>query len=193
MVYLGLGSIGFLAVFLFDLVSLQRIRFLKPIFWLAGMVLIGYGHYGVNSQGPIVVLPTWLPVIGWPLLIVASLAFIYSLFLELPLKNTYIADGVGQQLVTSGTYALTRHPGVLWYALVQVSLLMIFSRQWMLLAIPLWLGLDILHVWIQDRYLFPRMFPDYELYQQQTPMLLPTPNSIERCISTFSDGWQRQG
>jgi hypothetical protein len=59
------------------------------------------------------------------------------------------------------------------YALVPRSRLL-------LLAAPLWIFLDGLYVWIQERFFFGQMFAGYQ-YKKETPMLIPTPASIVRC------------
>jgi hypothetical protein len=84
---------------------------------------------------------------------------------------------------------LTRHPGILWYALGLISLILISQRQLILLAAPIWLLMDVLYVWLQDRFFFPRMFPDYPRYQRETPMLIPNRTSIARCLTTLTEGW----
>jgi hypothetical protein len=50
----------------------------------------------------------------------------------------------------------------------------------LLVATPVWLFMDVLYVWVQDRFFFWRMFPGYEQYKKKTPVLIPTPTSIVR-------------
>ncbi len=188
MSYILIGVAGFGASMLFDPVSLYLARFLKPIIWAVVTGLLGYAHVMVNLRGELLPLPLWLAWIGWPLFLAASLAMIYSLFLEIPFNQTYVEKGVGNRLVTTGTYALSRHPGVLWYALVLIGLILISRRMLVLIAAPVWLSLDILYVWLQDRFFFPRMFPGYDRYQMETPMLLPNRRSIARCLRTLRGG-----
>jgi len=90
-----------------------------------------------------------------------------------------------QKLVTSGTYALVRHPGVMWLAIIFVSLLLLFPSKILLLAALVWLGVDVLHVFIQDKFLFPKAFADYPKYRAQTPFLIPTRKSFRACLRTF--------
>ena len=97
----------------------------------------------------------------------------------------YAEQGVGDKLVTTGTYALVRHPGVLWYAIFLVGMILASGRWLALLAAPVWLLIDVLHVWIQEKVFFNQMSPEYEQYKQQTPMLIPTRRSIARCLQTF--------
>lgn len=54
----------------------------------------------------------------------------------------------------------------------------------------LWLAffyslLNLFYVVLQDRYTFPRIFSDYESYQQKVPFLLPNRESLKRCVSTL--------
>ena len=182
----------FLVAYLFDLVSLRKIPYGKQAIELMAICLAVYAHIMVCVRGERLSLPFGLSYVGWPLFGLASLAMIYSLFLEIPFKRTYVAEGTGNKLVTTGTYALVRHPWVLWYALLLISLILISQRQLILLAAPIWLLMDVLHVWTQDRFFFPRMFPDYPRYQRETPMLIPNRTSIARCLTTFTEGWGLQ-
>lgn len=183
--YIALGVVAFIIAGFFDLAALQRIRYLKQIIGLAFVILFGYALVMVARHPDKLPLPAWLSSVGWPFLIISGLLLIYSLFLEIPFRQTYAADGVGDKLVKTGTYALVRHPGVLWFALLLVALLLVTSSRLLLVAGPIWLSLDVLLVWVEDRFLFPRQFPDYTGYQLETPMLLPTATSVRRCWHTL--------
>jgi len=191
MEYILLGIAGFFVAYLFDLASLRKILYTKQAIEVIAVCLTGYSHLMVCSRGERLSLPISFSYVGWPLFGLASLAMIYSLFLEIPFKQTYIAESAGNKLVTTGTYALVRHPGVLWYALVLISLIFVSRRQLMLFAAPIWFLMDVLYVWLQDRFFFPRMFLDYPRYQHETPMLIPNRTSLSRCFTTFVEGWKR--
>jgi protein-S-isoprenylcysteine O-methyltransferase Ste14 len=188
-IVLGIGS--FLVAYLFDVVSLRKIPYAKQAIGIIVACSAVYSHLMVCIRGGRLSLPIGLSCVGWPLLGLSILALIYSLFLEIPFKQTYVAEGTGNKLVTTGTYALVRHPGVLWYALGLISLIFISASQPMLFAAPVWFLMYILYVWLQDRFFFPRMFPDYGRYQRETPMLVPNRASISRCLTTFTEGWRR--
>ncbi len=191
MEYILLGIAGFFVAYLFDFVSLRKIPYAKQAIGLVAACLTGYSHLMVCIRGDRLPWPVGFSYAGWPLFFLAGLALIYSLFLEIPFKRTYVVEGIGNKLVTTGTYALVRHPGVLWYALLLISLIFISRRQLMLFAAPLWLLMDVLYVWIQDRFFFPQMFPDYTRYRRETPMLIPNRASLSRCLTTFAEGWGR--
>jgi protein-S-isoprenylcysteine O-methyltransferase Ste14 len=191
MEYVLLGIAGFLVAYLFDLVSLRKTPYAKQAIELIAICWVIYAHVMVCVRGERLLLPVGFSYVGWPLFGVAGLALIYSLFVEIPFRRTYVAEGVGDKLVTTGTYALVRHPGVLWYALLLISLILISKHRLVLFAAPIWLLMDVLHVWIQDRFFFPRMFPDYNRYQRETPMLVPNRASLSRCFATFAESWKR--
>ena len=183
--YVALGAIAFIIAWFFDWAALQRIRYLKQIIGLAFVILFGYALVMVATQPDKLPLPAWLSSAVWPLLVISGLLLIYSLFLEIPFRQTYADNGAGDKLVKTGTYALVRHPGVLWLALFLLALVLVSRSRLLLLAAPLWILLDVLYVWIQERFFFGRMFAGYAQYKQETPMLIPTPASIARCWQSF--------
>jgi protein-S-isoprenylcysteine O-methyltransferase Ste14 len=74
--------------------------------------------------------------VGWPLLLVSVCLLVYSLFFEIPFQQTYVDARVGDELVKTGTYALVRHPGALWFALLPVSLSLVSRARLLLIAAP---------------------------------------------------------
>ncbi len=44
---------------------------------------------------------------------------------------------------------------------------------------------DIAYVVFQDRWSFPKQFPEYDDYRQSTPFLLPNVRSIRQCVRTW--------
>jgi protein-S-isoprenylcysteine O-methyltransferase Ste14 len=183
MLYIVLGAVGFLTIHLFDLVALKRLPLAKPITWGLGIALLVYATIGVCLSGDTLALPAWSTWLGWVMLAASFLLLIRALFINLPFSKTYINTGVGDKLVTTGLYALVRHPWLHFYVLVLLSLLLVSHSSLLLLAALVWLALDVPLVIIQDKYVFGRMFPGYEQYRQQTPMLWPNRNSIKAFIS----------
>jgi protein-S-isoprenylcysteine O-methyltransferase Ste14 len=93
---------------------------------------------------------------------------------------------VGDKLIKTRVYALVRHPGVIWFILLMLSLIPVSRSRLLLIATPAFISLDILLVIIQDKFVFGRMFDGYESYRQRTPMLLPN----RRSISAFLRSWR---
>ncbi len=184
MKYILLGLLGFGLVFLFDWVSLKRLSVIKPFTWVAALALLVYAIVKLSLVTPKLSLPTFIFPLGLCLLVISIFLLIYSLFIEIPLSTTYVTT-TASKLVTSGTYALVRHPGVLWLALVFISLLLLFPSGILLLATIVWLGADVFLVFVQDRVLFPKMFADYSDYRRRTPFLIPNGASFKACLRTL--------
>jgi protein-S-isoprenylcysteine O-methyltransferase Ste14 len=186
--YILLGGLAFLVAFFFDLAALKGIAYLKQAIGLVFVSLFGFALLMVCLQAESFSLPHWLSWVGWPLLIISACLLLYSIFLEIPFQQTYATNGVGDKLVKTGTYALVRHPGVLWFGIFLLALIVISRSKLLLIAAPLWFLLDVLWVWIQERFYFSQMFPGYEQYKRETPMLIPTRESIVRCVKTLRKG-----
>jgi len=183
--YITIGVLGFLVAYLFDVVSLRRIPRAKQSVGIVVVALIGYATLMACLKSERLELPIWLTWLGWALLSVSVPLLAYSLFINLPFRKTYVVPGVGDRLIRTGTYALVRHPGVSWYALLLVSLILVSKSKLLLIASPIWLAMDILHVMIQDKFFFGKMFKDYDEYRRETPMLIPSRRSISACLRTL--------
>ncbi len=185
MLYIALGSLGLLITYLFDIVSLKRVPGIKPATWLAGNGLLVYSVIMACLAPDKLPLPLWSTWLGWALLSVSLSMLIYSLFINLPFRKTYIATGGEDKLITGGLYTLVRHPGVHWFILVILSLILASRSSLMLIASPIWILLDILLVVIQDKFFFGRMFVGYDTYSRETPMLVPNRRSISAFINSL--------
>lgn len=180
-----LGALAFGLAFCFDWVSWLRIRRLKPLLGLAAAATLAVALLWTLATPGHFHWPRWTPLIGWPLLALSTLLLAYSLFIELPLATTYVRQGSASTLVRTGTYALVRHPGVLWLWLWLGAWVLVSRGRLMLVAAIVWSLLDTVYVWLQEVTLLPRMFPGYAAYQKETPMLLPTRQSLIRCLRTL--------
>jgi len=185
MVYTAIGCFGFLIINLFDFASLKRVPAIKPFIWVVGSGLMAYSLVMVCSAPDKLPLPVWSTWLGWPLLLISLFLLTYSLFINIPFRKTYVTTGVGDKLVTTGLYALVRHPGVHWFSLFMLSLILISRSSLLLTAAPMFILLDIVLVAVQDRFFFIKMFDGYESYQQETPMLVPNRRSINAFINSL--------
>lgn len=185
MIYIALGILGFITVHLFDIVSLKRIPSgVKPCVWIVGSGLLAYSLIMLCLQSNILPLPIWSTWLGWGLLTPSLFLLVYSLFVSLPFRKTYVTTGVGDKLITTGLYSLVRHPGVMWFVLFMLSLILVSKSSLLLIAAPIFILLDTVLVIVQDKFFFIRMFDDYKQYQQETPMLMPN----WRSLNTFMKG-----
>ena len=186
MIYVVIGCLGFLVIHLFDIVSLKRLPGAKPLVWILGSGLTTYSLVMVSLAPDRLSLPVWSTWLGWVLLVISLLLLIYSLYINLPFRKTYIATGVGDKLVKTGLYALVRHPGVHWFILFMLSLILASRSSLLLIAAPVFILLDIVLVIVQDKFFFGRMFAGYDDYRKETPMLVPNRRSLNTFISSLN-------
>jgi protein-S-isoprenylcysteine O-methyltransferase Ste14 len=181
-----LGAAAFFVLFWVDLVSLKEMSVVKPLLWLASSALFVLGLILTNRDAPRAPLPVPLQIVGWALVGVFGLLLVYSLFIEIPFASAYVERGTPSRLVTGGTYALCRHPGVVWLAGLLAGVFLARRSLWQLLALPVWVGLDVLYVVLQEKLYFVKMFgSEYSDYQKRVPMLIPSGRSIGECARTI--------
>ena len=173
MEYILIGILGFLAGYAFELVSGKRLPGVRPALFLVAAGLLLYSLVMICLTSGRLWLPTWAVALGWVTLPISSLLFIRSLFFELPIEATLGTSKFESYLVTTGTYAIVRHPTVPLFLLVLASLLLVSRASLLLIAIPIWGTLDILWIFLQERLVLSKIFPDYEQYRESTPMLIP--------------------
>jgi protein-S-isoprenylcysteine O-methyltransferase Ste14 len=185
MIYILAGILGHLTVQLSDVAAIKRLTAVKPIMWAAGSGLWLYSILMCALWPHKMLLPSWTTIAGWTLLGPSLLILGRSLFISLPFCNTYITTGTTGRLVTTGLYSLVRHPWIYGYAPLMLSVLLISGSTLMLLAAPLLTTQTILTAVIQDRFVFNRMFPEYENYRRATPMLFPTRESVRLFMNSL--------
>lgn len=186
--YIALGVAAFVIAEFFDLAAFRGWQAVKQAIGLVTILLFGDALIMIALDCDKLQVPVYLSYAGWVLRFVFGLLLIYSPFLEIPFTQTYVAVGAGEHLVKTGTYALVRRPGVLRLALFLPSLVLASRSRPMLLATPTRICADVLYVRMQEKVYFGRMFPGYERYKKETPMLIPTRTSIGRCYRSFRKG-----
>ena len=163
MVYIGIATIGFVVTHLFDIVSIKRIPAgLKPITWFVGSGLLAYSLLMLCLAPDKLPLRAWSFWLGCVLLAMSIIPLIYSLFINLPFRKTYIETGVGDKLIKTGMYTLVRHPGVIWFIPFMLSLILVSRSSLLLIAAPIFIFLDVVLVIMQDKFFFVRMFDGYK-------------------------------
>jgi protein-S-isoprenylcysteine O-methyltransferase Ste14 len=185
MLYIVVGVLGFAFAFAFDWASLKRVPVIKQLAGLVAFSLLIYATIMVCHSPIKLRVPIFAQIIGGCLLAVFLCLLIYSLFIEIPFRRTYTKHGVGEKLIYTGTYALVRHPGVIWLAFVFLALALVYPSTTLFLAAVIWLFMDVIYVTVQDKYFFPKMFPNYRDYKKQTPFLIPTKQSFFACLKTL--------
>ena len=185
MAYLLTGALGFLLGYLTELGAARRLLPLRLSLWAVCLGLIGHSLVMVAVQSPRFRLHESAVLAGWALLPIAALLLVYSLFIELPLARTYARVRSPIRVITTGTYALVRHPTVLWYVLLLSSLLLVSRSLLILAAVPVWIALDMLWAVLQERSLLAEAREEYSAYRRRTPFLVPSLRSIRSCLRSF--------
>ena len=94
------------------------------------------------------------------------------LFMELPFDETY-TETDKLPLVDTGAYAVCRHPGF-WFLLIAYASACIafFSAKalWFTILTNL---LNLLYIYIEDVYVFPKTIDRYNDYKKRVPFLIP--------------------
>lgn len=188
MIYIAVGVIGFLFAYTFDWTGIKRLWRIRQMVGLLSFLLIGYSTVMVCITPVKVDLPGYVVPLGILILIVAAFLLIYSLFIEIPFHATYAEKRLSNKLITSGTYALVRHPGLLWLTLLYISLILLFPSPTIIVATIIWLIMDLIYIVLQDKLFFPRMFPEYKSYRKLTPFVIPNRRSITACLKSLRPG-----
>lgn len=161
-----------------DWATYKKIRPLKIILWFAVLPvgvfafttsLMDNGHFD---------FPFYFTGIAWVTLVVFFASFVYSLFIEIPLK-TYTNRAQPEKVVKTGTYALCRHPAFLWFNGLLVSLIVVSESVNLAIATPFWVAAYLACVLFEDWVYSKSEFGgEYLKYKKQTPFLIPTRKSI---------------
>ncbi len=182
-----LGSVAILLFMITEYVSYKGIDFkllrllqlFTLIFAVLAHVIVLIGPHSPRTY--IAIIP------GIVTIIIAGYLLYRSLWVELPGNPHYGHTlNTSNSLCQKGTYALMRHPGLWWYGLFLIGLYLLTGSQWLLVAAPIWWILDLFLVLVEDLYLYPRIFKDYDVYKKKVPMLFPKLANLKDCLRTWN-------
>jgi len=180
-----MGCLAFIFLYIFDLNKVYHLHNGINICFALGIVLLA-----ISTMGLLFAAPESFPVY-FPLRMIfgllSALSFfliLHALFFALPFKKTYIETNNKNMVIDKGMYALCRHPGVLWFFLFYIFLWLASGKMTVLWAGLVWTLMDIIHVYVQDRWLFPITLDGYDLYRERVPFLIPTFDSIKQFVIT---------
>lgn len=183
--YVALGVFGFVLALFFDHPRIERVRWAKLTIGVVAFTTLGYAVVVVSLHPSRFIFPSTVSAIGWVLAGIFLILFAYSVFIELPFRQAYLGTHDRTRVVNTGTYAMSRHPGVLWAALALFFLVLATGSKVLLVATPVWIFMDVTWAYIEDRFYFPITLAGYRDYRKQVPMFVPTASSLRRAAKTI--------
>ena len=188
-----LGTVGFLLYFVYDVNSITWKNSVLQRFFAFGSACVAISaiwELWENLRGGIA-HPAVCAVFG-----AGSIGFlgllIYTLFFALPFEETYLEINQKRMVYTEGVYCLCRHPGVLWFAgayLCFWGMTGNLSRGIYFISMILW---DCLYIVLQDVWIFPATFTNYDAYKRSTPFLFPDRKSLKAFLNWNAERKKRQ-
>jgi protein-S-isoprenylcysteine O-methyltransferase Ste14 len=165
---------GFACGIMHDVASYRRVHLLKIPLVILSMFSYIIGGWMLVEKSPRVALPSSVRCTAAFVSGAAFLGMVYSIAIEIPFRKAWIERGHTSQLVSSGTYSVSRHPGVLWASVWVPGVAMASGSKDLLVWWPMIIAGDVVYVWIEDRFILPRVFgQEYREYQGRVPFILP--------------------
>lgn len=165
------GITGYLLLCIYDYAQYREKRLLRIVFSIGFpltavpyiLLLTDFSH---AARFP---FPWNMPF--FLLLVLLSLLLLYSALLEIPIhryRQGNHPSSRGKPIIfTDGTYSFSRHPGFIWYTLINVIFMIYYWNMSVIaLMISLTLG-NLLLITVEDRYIFPRTFEGYDSYKKR--------------------------
>ena len=178
------GTVSFLLFLLGDLNdAFWHRRLLKPAF-LTGAALLTVSTAGMILSAPPEAFG-FLQVASLAGALLFAVLLVRALFFSFPSKEAYVESSRERKVYSGGMYALCRHPGILWFCFLYACLIPGAGAPPAVAL--LYCLLNILLGWVEDKWIFPRMFTDYDAYKQRVPFLIPTLKSLRAWIHPKGD------
>ena len=167
-----IGIIAFILYFIYDFNTIHKNnKFIKTFFLIGTIILVGITGYNtviyfINTNIYLIILCSILSLLFLSLLV-------YTLFFAIPFDETYVKDSKKRLAYTKGVYGICRHPGMLWFIGLYLSLWGLTNNPSCGLFYIIMILCDLLYIIYQDVYIFPKTFSNYDEYKMTTPFLLP--------------------
>lgn len=180
--YSIIGAFSYILFYIYDINEIKKFhKILKGTFILGLIIQIGATIGIIFDNLEYFKISIW----GIAIAIFGITFLIYALFFALPFKETYIKIGEKRTVYSKGLYAMSRHPGVIFYIIFYFGLVILQPNILTISTYIIWSLLNIGYIIFQDLWTFPRAFDDYHKYRQNTPFLIPTIKSIKSSIKTI--------
>ena len=159
-----LGFSGYILVGMYDIAILYNKSSLKK-FLSIGFLLTAapypflfVAHTSLHSQ------PLRIGILA--MISVFAILLIYSVFVETSLFSPRPGE-----LYTKGTYGFSRHPGFLWYTIINLLVAEFLWNFRIMLQCLVCILCNFVLKLFEDTIIFPKIFPGYDKYKRQTPMV----------------------
>jgi len=178
MVYVPYIAIGFVFIVLSDVAQIGRRRYLSRALIIFGYAAIVCSLWKLFSANGVSMHPEFLRILFTLTAGAGTILLVYSTVLEIPLllwlsRDNDIAPSPGRRVLTTGTYGLVRHPGFLWMLLATISFAALYDTRVVTVAVTAVNILNFLLICVEDIYLFPRIFSNYDEYRREVSFLIP--------------------
>lgn len=179
------GVVGFIMLYVYEMNQILWQKSFFKFFFTGGFILI-FGSTLFAFISDLSEISNGVQLItGIILFIIFLYLLIYTLFFAIPFKESYVEQFENRTVYKEKMYALSRHPGVLWFVGLYGSLVLIIPTDLMIILCVVLSLLNIVYIFIQDFWSFPKLFVDYKEYKKGTPFLIPSINSVKKSIQSY--------
>lgn len=178
---------AFLLFILYDLNQvLWKMKFMK-FFFLLGTIILILSTLSLIYYHLIKIEFTMLKILVGFIIILTFSTLLHTLFVILPFKATYYIQYERRLIYKDKLYKLNRHPGVIWFNFTFVFLMILLNSKVIVVYSLVAIVSNIIYVTVQDIYIYPKLFIDYDEYKNEVPFLIPTKESIMNTINSYND------
>lgn len=176
----GICILAFILYYIYDYNQVKNNYKLVKSFFLIGTLLLGLATILAVVETNFVIVNLY----GLIFTLINLGLTIYTLFFALDFDSTYVSEQF--KVYDKGVYALCRHPGYIFLSLFYIGLWLAFKTSLlfeMMLVINI---LNFVYIVIQDKYIFVKVFVDYDSYKENVPFLMINKKSITKCFSDIA-------
>jgi len=152
-------------------------------FWIALPFVLVYSGQRLDNRYAFTI--TFAPIIsigGFLLILISMTLLLLAIYQFIrTTKKLPISATPSRLLIQNGLYAVWRHPIYLFYTLFFTGIALILpSFSMLVFVIPVFIAIELIYIYIEERYLIKRFGDQYLHYRQKTPLLIPTLANILR-------------
>ena len=173
-----LSITGYIILLIHDLSQMKKSNIITRITYISYPIIVT-PYIGIFIMYiPNITTPAGLLILYSLLISGLSLLLLYSVLLEIPIKikhGKFAIDRKNRTVYKQGTYSFSRHPGFIWMTLLNASFYgLLIDGEILILATVLTLC-NLALIMIEDFYIFPIIFRDYNQYKKEVPFICKFP------------------